>query len=88
MSASAYSIFFTRRARKDLDKLDRKVIARITPAIEALAHQPRPLGCTKVRVEASLWRIRVGDWRIGYEIDDAAREVTIIRVGHRGEFYD
>ena len=88
MSASGYSIFFTRRARKDLDKLDKKVIGRLTAAIETLGEQPRPPGCSRVKVEASLWRIRVGDWRIGYEIDDVAREVTVIRVGHRREFYD
>lgn len=42
----------------------------------------------KVKTEEKLRRIRVGDWRIGYEIDDRAREVTVITVGHRREFYD
>jgi mRNA-degrading endonuclease RelE of RelBE toxin-antitoxin system len=41
-----------------------------------------------VKSEADLWRIRVGDWRIGYEINDTASEVAIIRIGHRSKFYD
>jgi mRNA interferase RelE/StbE len=88
LSVNRYSIVFTRRARKDLDKLDRQVIARIVPVIDALADDPRPPVCVRVKSEADLWRIRVGDWRIGYEINDAASEVTIIRIAHRSEFYD
>ena len=83
-----YSVFLTRPARKDLDKLDKQIINRLAPEIDALSSDPRPAGCLKVKGEENLWRIRVGDWRIGYEIDDAAREITIIRVGHRREFYD
>jgi mRNA-degrading endonuclease RelE of RelBE toxin-antitoxin system len=41
-----------------------------------------------VQSEEGVWRIRVGDWRIGYRLDDTAQEVIIIRVGHRSEFYD
>jgi mRNA interferase RelE/StbE len=88
LSANRYSILFTRRARKDVHRLDKPVISRVSPAIDALVDDPRPPGCIKVKVEEKLWRIRVGDWRIGYEIDDSAREVTVIRVGHRSEFYD
>lgn len=83
-----YDVLFTRRARKDLDRLDRKVVGRIAPVVDALADDPRPPGCLKVKGEESLWRIRVGDWRIGYEINDSAREVTVIRIAHRSEFYD
>jgi mRNA interferase RelE/StbE len=54
----------------------------------ALADDPRPSGCVKVQSEEGVWRIRVGDWRVGYTIDDDAKEVLIIRVGHRSEFYD
>lgn len=83
-----YVIFFLRRARKDLDDLDTVVVRRIVPIVDALAVNPRPPGCLKVKSEDGVWRIRVGDYRIGYTIDDEAREVTIIRVGHRREFYD
>ena len=83
-----YTVLLTRPARKDLDKLDRQTLNRLAPEIDALALDPRPAGCLKVKGEQNLWRIRVGDYRIGYEIDDAAREVTVIRIGHRREFYD
>jgi mRNA interferase RelE/StbE len=88
LTTEPYSILLTRPARKDLDRLDRQILNRIAPEIDALALDPRPAGCLKVKGEPNLWRIRAGDYRIGYEIDDAAREVTVIRIGHRREFYD
>jgi mRNA interferase RelE/StbE len=83
-----YSIQITSRAERELRRLDRQVKNRLTKTILTLANEPRPSGCLKVKTEEGVWRVRVGDWRIGYEIDDAKREVTIIRVGHRSEFYD
>ena len=53
-----------------------------------LADNPRPPGCLKVKDRDRLWRTRVGDWRIGYEIDDGKSVVRVITVGHRREFYD
>jgi mRNA interferase RelE/StbE len=83
-----YKVAITRSAEKDLKKLDRQVKNRIVNEILALAVNPRPPGCRKVISEQRLWRIRTGDWRIGYEIDDLAKEVTIMRIAHRSEFYD
>ena len=83
-----YEVTITSRAERELKRLDRPIKNRIITAILALGSDPRPPGCLKVRSEEGVWRIRVGDWRVGYEIDDAAREVVIIRVGHRSEFYD
>lgn len=83
-----YSISLTPRASKEIRKLERQTLSRISTAIDGLAENPRPHGCVKVRTGEGLWRIRVGDWRIGYEIDDRTREVTVITVGHRREFYD
>jgi len=60
---------------------------RVVTAILALASDPRPPGCLKVRSAEGVWRIRVGDWPIGYEIDDRLQEVVVIGVGHRSEFY-
>jgi mRNA interferase RelE/StbE len=88
MSNTPYAVLLTRTARKDLDRLDRQAIRRIASVIDSLANAPRPSGCLQVKSEPGVWRVRVGDWRIGYRLDDAAREVTIIRVGHRSEFYD
>jgi mRNA interferase RelE/StbE len=83
-----YSVSLTSRARKETRRLDPQILRRIAAAIDELAQNPRPSGCLKVKTEKTLWRIRVGDWRLGYEIDDAARKITIITVGHRREFYE
>ena len=83
-----YFVSLSLRARRETRRLDRQILARIAKAIDNLVENPRPSGCLKVKNKENLWRIRVGDWRIGYEIDDAARTVTIITVGHRREFYD
>ena len=82
-----YKITITSRAERELRRLDKSVKNRIVPAIQALAQDPRPHGCLKVKGE-DIWRIRVGDWRIGYGIDDQARVVDVIRVDHRSQFYD
>jgi mRNA interferase RelE/StbE len=83
-----YVVSLSLRAQRETRRLDRQILARIAKAIDSLAANPRPPGCLKVKTADALWRIRVGDWRIGYEIDDLARTVTIITVGHRREFYD
>jgi len=82
-----YSVKITSRAESELKRLGRPVKNRGVTAILALASDPRPPGCLKVRSAEGVWRIRVGDWRIGCEIDDCLQEVVVIRVGHRSEFY-
>ena len=83
-----YSVSITKRGERDLKRLDRSVKNRIVTTILALGADPRPPGCLKVRSQEGVWRIRVGDWRVGYIIDDAELEVLVIRIGHRSEFYD
>lgn len=83
-----YVVSLRPRARKEIRNLDRQILTRVSKAFDNLAENPRPPGCLKVKTSETQWRIRVGDWRIGYEIDDAARTVTIVTVGHRSEFYD
>jgi len=83
-----YKISVTNRAEKDLKRLERSTKNRVVTSISNLAEEPRPAGCRKIQSEEGVWRIRVGDWRIGYFIDDAKLEITIIRIAHRKEFYD
>jgi mRNA interferase RelE/StbE len=83
-----YEVTITARAERELKRLDRSVKNRVVQAILDLSSGPRPAGCLKVKSEEGVWRIRVGDWRVGYQIDDASSEVTVIRIGHRREFYD
>ena len=83
-----YKISITKRAEKDLKNLERAAKNRVVMAISNLKNDSRPLGCRKIQSEAGVWRIRVGDWRIGYFIDDAKLEIKVIRIAHRKEFYD
>lgn len=83
-----YRIHITSRAERDLKRLDRPVKNRIVTAISALAADPRPPGCLKVKSEEGVWRIRAGEWRVGYVVDDKANEVLVVRVAHRSEFYE
>lgn len=76
------------RAERELKRLDRTIKNRIVTALLALMDDSRPPGCLKIKTSEGLWRIRVGDWRVGYQIDDASATVTIVTIGHRSEFYD
>jgi mRNA interferase RelE/StbE len=64
------------------------MVARIMPRLEHLTTAPRPSGCKKLKGGDNEWRIRVGDYRIVYEIDDAARTVDVTRIAHRREVYN
>ncbi|HEX8723713.1 MAG TPA: type II toxin-antitoxin system RelE/ParE family toxin [Pyrinomonadaceae bacterium] len=88
MTAERYTVVITRGAGRDLDRLDRAVLTRVAREIDALATEPRPAGCRKLVNQVSLWRVRVGDWRVLYEIDDAARAVRVVAVRHRSKAYE
>jgi mRNA interferase RelE/StbE len=83
-----YSVIILLRVEKFLKGLAQALKNRLLSAMMALAADPRPPGCIKVKSEDGVWRIRVGDYRIGYIIDDTAKTVTIVRIGHRSDFYD
>jgi mRNA interferase RelE/StbE len=83
-----YSVVIKSSAQKELDALDDAVFTRIDRRILALAENPRPAGCKKLRGYKDQWRIRIGDWRVIYLIDDSAKRISITRVAHRREAYD
>jgi len=85
---SDYLIVVARSAQKDLDSLPSEVSSRISSKIEALASVPRPDGCRKLKGEQNSWRIRVGDYRVIYIVDDNTRTIDISKVRHRREVYD
>jgi mRNA interferase RelE/StbE len=82
-----FKVNITSSAERDLRRLDRPVKNRIVTAILALASDPRPHGCLKVKSEEGVWRIRIGDWRVGYTVDDDASEVLVFKIAHRSDFY-
>jgi mRNA interferase RelE/StbE len=83
-----YSLTFARSARKELESLPNSVVIRIFSKIESLAAEPRPNNCRKLQGFTNLWRIRIGDYRVIYSIDDNAKIVDIITVRHRREAYE
>ncbi|MGH3984088.1 MAG: type II toxin-antitoxin system RelE family toxin [Pseudonocardiaceae bacterium] len=72
---------------KQLQQLPRHVFSAALHAIIALTHNPRPVGVKKLVGSRSDWRIRIGEYRIIYEIDDAAKTVTVLQVEHRRDAY-
>lgn len=81
-----YKIELKRRPQQSLDRLPKSDFEAIISAVRELAQMPRPKGVEKIK-GAGLWRIRQGDYRIVYSIDDRQKTVTILRIGHRREIY-
>jgi mRNA interferase RelE/StbE len=84
---SMYRVFLERAAERELGRLPARLHNRIIAAIQALAINPRPVGCRKLVGTENDWRIRVSDYRVVYEIDEVSREVHVNRVRHRREVY-
>ena len=83
----AYRIRLTPEARRNLLKLPKDVLRRVDARILALAEEPRPRQSRKLRGADDLWRVRVGDYRIVYTLEDEDLVVIVLRVGHRREVY-
>ncbi|MBM3315071.1 type II toxin-antitoxin system RelE/ParE family toxin [candidate division WOR-3 bacterium] len=81
-----YAVSILRRAQKELGQVPTPAFGRLCNDIRALAGNPRPPGCRKLTGREG-WRIRVGDYRVIYQIDDAARAVLVLHVGHRRDIY-
>jgi mRNA interferase RelE/StbE len=82
-----FRVLLERAAEKDLTRLSRQVHDRVIDAIQRLAANPRPPGCCKLAGTKNDWRIRVGDYRVIYEIADEIRVVRVNRIRHRKEVY-
>jgi len=82
---ASYRVDFSRSASKELRKIDKKWIPKIVEAAEALGADPRPNGCKKLVGSDHTYRIRVGDYRIVYDIQDTALVVLVVRVRSRGD---
>lgn len=82
-----HEVYLEQAAERDLRRLSAEDFNRIIPHIKALGENPRPSGCRKITGSRSDWRIRVGDYRVIYEVDDTTMVVRIMRVRHRREVY-
>jgi mRNA interferase RelE/StbE len=81
-----YKIELRREAQKALDKLPKNDFEAVVKAIKDLGQYPRPRGIEKIK-GAGLWRIRQGDYRVVYSIQDATKTIIIVRLGHRRDIY-
>ena len=81
-----YKVTILRRAQKELGALAGEEYTRIRDAIGDLAENPRPSGCLKLTGRDG-WRIRIGNYRVVYEIGDSGQMVTVLHVGHRRDVY-
>ncbi len=82
-----YEVFLERSAERDLKKLVPEVFQRIVLQLKALAANPRPPGCRKIKGTVNDWRIRIGEYRIIYEVDEGAKAVRVMRISYRKEAY-
>jgi mRNA interferase RelE/StbE len=82
-----HKVLLERNAEKDLDRIPPNIRSRIISALQSLAQNPRPRGCRKLADGVNDWRIRVGQYRVLYELDDRNKLVSVNRVRHRRDVY-
>ena len=83
----AYAVQFTRSADKDLERIAPPERNRIIRKIAELARAPRPMGVKKLAGADDLYRLRAGNYRVIYQVEDRIVTVTVVRIGHRREVY-
>jgi len=83
----AYTVTFTLAGEKSLAKLEHSVARRIRAKVLALAVTPRPSGCVKLHGYSDLYRIRIGEYRVIYQINDPQQVVEVAFAAHRREVY-
>jgi mRNA interferase RelE/StbE len=82
----SHAVSILRRAQRELEDLPQDVYRRVSVALRNLAGEPQPSGCRKLSGRDA-WRIRVGDYRVIYEVDDRAKTVLVVHIGHRRDVY-
>ena len=82
-----YEVYLEHHAERDLKSLPTDIFQRIIPHIKGLANNPRPSGSKKLTGSKHDWRIRVGDYRVIYEISDKEKLIRVMGVRHRKEVY-
>lgn len=85
---TAYRVEFTTAAAKEIRKLDPQIRRRILAGVAELGRQPRPQGVRKLSGYDNAWRVRIGDYRVLYEVIDDQVLVTVVRVAHRRDVYE
>lgn len=82
-----FTVIVSEKAAKEVARLPRYVAQRVADSVEGLEQEARPAGCLRLKGEHDLWRIRIGDYRILYAIDDDTMSVVVLSVKHRSDAY-
>lgn len=82
----SYKVLIRRSAADELAQIPKKDMRRIVERIRSLGSDPRPTGCEKLSAQER-YRVRQGDYRIVYSIDDEGKMIEIVKIGHRSEIY-
>ncbi len=83
----SYKLIVKPTALKEIDDLPASFQERVISTLDSLQANPRPIGCKKLAGAKNRWRIRIGDYRILYMLDDSKHEIYIYRVAHRKDVY-
>lgn len=87
MTEHLFEIKYDPRAEKELAKLDKPIARRLLDAIDRLAETPNPNNSKPLKGFTGIWRLRVGDYRVIYEIRDSELVILVVKIGHRREVY-
>ena len=82
-----YTVLITRSAEKQLKRLPAQIQRRVAAVILSLSIEPRPYGSKKLTGTLASYRLRVGDYRVIYEVQNAEVTVSVLKIGHRGDIY-
>ena len=82
-----YTVIVERQVERALRRLPQQILTRVDRMLLGLADEPRPAGCKKLRGYENLYRLRAGDWRLIYAIEDDELVVLVIEIAPRGEAY-
>ena len=82
-----YTVLLSPRAERDCRGLPDQILRRIRATLVALETDPRPTGAAKLTAARDRWRVRIGDYRILYEVDDALQQLLVLRIAHRRDDY-
>ncbi|MFM7219742.1 MAG: type II toxin-antitoxin system RelE family toxin [Nodosilinea sp.] len=85
---AVYSLSIKPSAAKEIQSIsDKATLTRLIEKVKSLATQPRPLGSEKLAGRLNLYRVRHGNYRVIYSVDDESRVVDVVKVGHRRDVY-
>ncbi len=83
----SYCVVLSKTAEKNLNKLPNLIIAQIITVLKNLENEPRPVGCKKLKGFVNLWRVRIGNYRAIYSIEDTILLIDVREIGHRKDIY-